>query len=205
MVTVRPAGYPELPAVQVLFARLTAERVEATYPLIDDEEQRRFLLEMANRVDQNHQGAFCLVAESGPGRLVGFITGQLAERAIGKPRLFAFFEWLGVVEGARTLGIGRALANAALDWCVARGVTHVECNGSSVTAPDWERRGFRPVFTREVSTVLACREAALPPAARPPVGASAEKPVEKETATRKRNRARKVKPRANGHAPEPTP
>ena len=168
MVTVVPARYDHLPTVQLLFARLVAERGEA-YPVIDDEELRKFLLMMSDRIDRGHDRDCCLVAEL-DGKLHGFTSLMIADRLIGKPNRFAFMEWIGVVPGSRRLGVGRLLVEAAVAWAEERGATVIEGNvspsgGWAAGAVDYARRQVCTVAEAKASVLVRKEE-------RPPVGAS---------------------------------
>ena len=210
MVDVVPARYDHLPAVTLLFRRLAAERAEARYPMLDDEEFENFLKVMAARIDEDHATACCLVAVH-EGKLLGFASAQLAGRPIGKPHTFAFYEWIGVTDGARRLGIGRDLILAVVDWAEARGVSTIEGNATSATAPDWVRRGFHDTITRGVITTAEARATLLVPSQeRPPVGASSTEPVTGEASVaappkRKRKTIGGRKARLNGAAEGPMP
>lgn len=208
MIDVVPARYEHLPALRLLFGRMVAERAEARYPVIDEEELERFVLMMADRIDDQHQHACCLVAEA-EGRLLGFASAQLAARQVGKPRTFCFYEWIAVVPGLRKSGIGRGLIEAVVVWAEARGQTTIEGNATATTAPEWLRRGFHDPLTRGVITTAEARQTLLvPEPERPPVGATAIDPTPPVRETAPRSRAKKknrTRPRANGHAPEPQP
>jgi GNAT superfamily N-acetyltransferase len=204
MVSIVPATYAHLPALRLCFARLTAER-QAHYPAVDPEELDRFLLLMSGRIDAGHQTACCLVAETDGGKLLGFTSLQLAGRDVGKPRVFAFMEWIGVNDGARKLGVGRELVVAALDWAQARGVAHIEGNVLPGPEGPWAR-GAETYAARQVITIAEARASVLVPAAdRPPEGASASPPVAATPTPRKRRKVRRTKPARNGHAPEAMP
>jgi GNAT superfamily N-acetyltransferase len=212
MVTVVPARYEHLPTLQFLFRQLIVERSEASYPAVDEEELQRFTLLMAGRIDMGHDPACCLVAEHDR-KIYGFVTLQMAGRDVGKPREFAFCEWIGVVPGARAVGVGRQLVEAAVAWSEAHGVTHVEGNATIETAVSWRRRGFRDVMVRQVIGVAEARASLLVPVEeRPPVGASAVPPeappaspglIKDPPAPARKKRAKttaKAKARMNGAA-----
>jgi GNAT superfamily N-acetyltransferase len=92
-----------------------------------------------------------LVADEGPGQLVGFCSVYLdIESARFGQR--AWVEDLAVHPDHRSLGVGKALLDAAKDWAETRGATHLELdsgddrvaahrfyNGES---PSWQSRSF---------------------------------------------------------------
>jgi GNAT superfamily N-acetyltransferase len=92
-----------------------------------------------------------LVVDERPGQLVGFCTVYLdIESARFGQR--AWVEDLAVHPGRRSLGIGKALLDAAKSWAAVRGATHLELDSSDTRvaahrfydreSPSWNSRSF---------------------------------------------------------------
>jgi ribosomal protein S18 acetylase RimI-like enzyme len=82
-----------------------------------------------------------LVAQGGAG-LVGFLEGRVQESPeppIHRPRRWLTIDGVGVLEGHRRAGVGRALMEAAHAWARARGLDEVEL---SVHAANREALAF---------------------------------------------------------------
>jgi GNAT superfamily N-acetyltransferase len=102
------------------------------------------------RVIESSQ-ATVLVVDEGPGALVGMCTVYLdIESARFGQR--AWVEDLAVHPNRRSLGIGKALLDAAKDWAARRGAEHLELDSSDARAdahrfynresPSWQSRTF---------------------------------------------------------------
>jgi GNAT superfamily N-acetyltransferase len=79
------------------------------------------------------------------GKPVGFVQAQLK----GDGHCPAKIDTLLVAEGARGAGVGRALIDAALEWCQANGAAEVslDCLWANERARGfYEYQGFRPLL-----------------------------------------------------------
>ena len=92
-----------------------------------------------------------LVAAEGPGHMVGFCSVYLdIESARFGQR--AWVEDLAVHPDRRSMGIGKALLDAAKDWAKMRGATHLELDSGdgrvaahrfyNRESPSWQSRSF---------------------------------------------------------------
>jgi GNAT superfamily N-acetyltransferase len=183
--TIRPATIADLPWLRLLFTQLIAhgvERFPSPYPSMDDEEFDNFTRAMYRQLTINpHFG--CWVADDG-GTLVGFLAGEVWERAIGKPNRYGSPHYLYVDPQHRGRGVAPALIKAGVEWLRGQGITHVEL-AAWAGDPLWQRHGWQPYLSKfwlPLDAVLA-RRAPKPP----PVLVPAKK------------RGRK-KARPNGHA-----
>jgi len=205
---IRRATFGDVPGLRRLFAALTAE-VEASravqYPTHGAEDLDSFTLLTAQRVE-NDPTLLLYVATDDADELVGFLGGEVSERAIGQPRFFGSAHWLYIMPAARGRGLARELVRRGAADLEALGVSHVEL---AAVAGDmqWVARGWMPFLMHHalpVAAVLAGaaeRPAVQPTAAELPA-ASAPPPPPEAPAPPKRRRGRPPKPRlvAGGRA-----
>ena len=95
--------------------------------------------------------AAVLVAAGAGGELAGFCTVQLDLRSVRFGRR-AWVEDLAVAPAHRSLGVGKALLDAAKDWARAHGASHLELDSGDDRhdahrfyereAPSWTSRSF---------------------------------------------------------------
>jgi len=207
---IRRATFTDVPGLRRLFAELTRE-VEASravaYPTHGAEDLDSFTLLTAQRVESDPTLLLYVATDDG-GELVGFLGGEVSERAIGQPRYFGSAHWLYIVPAARGRGLARALVRVAVADLEALGVSHVEL---AAVAGDmqWAARGWVPFLMHHalpLAAVLAGvaeRPAVQPTAAEPPAAPAPPPPVEAAPAAPpKRRRGRPPKPRliAGGRA-----
>ena len=206
---IRRATFGDVPGLRRLFAALTAE-VEASravsYPTHGAEDLDSFTLLTAQRVE-NDPTLLLYVATDDAGELVGFLGGEVSERAIGQPRIFGSAHWLYIVPAARGRGLARELVRRGAADLEALGVSHVEL---AAVAGDlqWMARGWMPFLVHHalpVAAVLAGvaeRPAVQPTAAERPAASAPPPPPEAPASPPKRRRGRPPKPRlvAGGRA-----
>jgi GNAT superfamily N-acetyltransferase len=199
---IRRATFGDVPGLRRLFAALTAE-VEASraiaYPTHGAEDLDSFTLLTAQRVEVDPT-LLLYVATDDAGELVGFLGGEVSERAIGSPRIFGSAHWLYIVPAARGRGLARELVRRGAADLEALGVSHVEL---AAVAGDlqWAARGWIPFLMHHalpLAAVLAgvAERPAAPPSAAEPPAAPAPPPVDVEPPPPpKRRRGRPPKPR----------
>jgi GNAT superfamily N-acetyltransferase len=130
------------------------------------------------------------------GELVAFLCGEIAQRALGQPRVFGAAHWLYVAPAARGQGLARALVRLACEDLAAVGVTHVELaavRGDS----QWSMRGWIPYLIHHVLPL----EAVVAGAAERPVPAAPEAPPAAPPPPPPVVRRRKRRPRATSPPP----
>ena len=194
---IRSATVADLPWIRRMWEALCAEGKAAhphEYPLMDAEEGDRFTLMVYRHLTTNP--AFRIyVAEDR--QIVGFLAGQIVERAIGKPRLYCEPYWLYVDPAARGTRAARSLIDAGVAWLTENGVEHIEVSALAGD-PQWARRRFTPFLQKQHITVADLltrgRGAQNPPA---------KAPSRPRVSVRRKPKRRKIKPgRMNGVALE---
>jgi GNAT superfamily N-acetyltransferase len=97
-----------------------------------------------------HRDAFCLVATTGEAddeRIVGFVNGRITAGDGLLPCLLGEIDSRYVIPEEQGQGVGRALAEAAIDWLHQRGARTIRVL-SCVDAHDdhqfWQALGFAP-------------------------------------------------------------
>lgn len=208
-----PATYDDVPALRLLYRRLVEEQRAAfdlRYPVLDAEELDRFTIAVAGRIGQDDTFlAFLAVAPDG--HPAGFLAGTLAQRAIGKPHLFGAPHWLYVLPEYRGQGVARQLVVVGVAAIEARGIHDVELTALA-DDPQWKARGWQPVTTNyhattaAIATILAAPREVAPAAetaapAAPPAEALPGGDVAAPATPRRRRKAKRRRPRMNGHAP----
>lgn len=147
-VTILRAEVSHLPWLRHLFAALVGEqstRFAPPYPVLDGEELDEFTRTLYRHLSGNPGFAAWLAAVDG--RAVGFLAGEIWERAIGKPHRYAAPHYLYVEPAHRGAGVARALIATGVQWLAAQGIDTVEL--ASLAADDgWLRRGWRPYLTK---------------------------------------------------------
>src|SRR5215467_6156259 len=126
---IRPALYPDVPSLRRLYAALQAELAAAypvPYPSHGATDLDAFTLLSARRVEQDPTLLMYVATDDDTGELVGFLGGEVSERAIGEPRIFGAAHWLYLLPTHRGRGLARALVARACADLEAYGVTHVE-------------------------------------------------------------------------------
>ncbi len=150
---VRRAIFADIPALRAAFARLLAELEAAGpgYPVHDATALDTFTLTCAQRLERD-PALLCYVATDDQGALLGFLTGEIAQRLIGAPAIFGAAHWLYVYPEARGQGVARALVRAAIPDLHAAGVTHVELAARAGDG-QWAARGWMPFLVHHVLAV----------------------------------------------------
>ncbi len=202
---IRPAVFGDVPGLRRLYAALQAELEAAHpvgYPLFTPADLDSFTLLAARRIDQDPTLLMYVATEDATGELVGFLGGEVSERAIGEPRVFGAAHWFYVVPTHRGRGLARALVRRACEDLDAVGVTHVE---AAAIAGDtqWHARGWIPYLVHHVLPVAAVRAGVAEPPAVQPTAATSTAPAPPPPAPpRKRRRGRPPRPKlvAGGRA-----
>jgi len=196
--TVRPAVFADVPGLRRLYAALQAELAAAypvPYPGHASEDLDSFTLLAARRLEQDPTLLFYVAVDDDTGELLGFLGGEISERAIGEPRVFGAAHWLYIVPDARGRGLARALAARGVADLEALGVTHVEI-GAIAGDSQWATRGWLPYLVHHVLPLAAVRAGvAERPAVAQPTSAAPTAPAPVEPPPPKRRRRRRTVPR----------
>jgi len=194
---IRPAVFADVPGLRRLFAALLAE-LEPTrplpYPAYGPEDLDSFTLWLARRLEQDPAVLVYVATDEPTGELVGYLGGEVSERALGDPRVYGAAHWLYIAPTHRGRGLARALVTRAVADLEALGVTHVEL-AAAAGDPQWVARGWVPYLMHHVLPLAAVRAGA---AERPPVephtptAPTAPAPVAPATPPRKRRRRRRA-------------
>jgi GNAT superfamily N-acetyltransferase len=196
---IRPAVFADVPALRRLFAALTAEMTAAhpaPYPTYGPADLDSFTLLTARRIEQDPTLLFYVATDDTTGELVGYLGGEVSERAIGEPRVFGNAHWLYIAPPYRGRGVARALVARACDDLEALGVTHVEL--AALTGDlQWVARGWIPYVVHHALPLAAVRAGvAERPAVDPtPTAPTTSAPAPAPAAPRKRRRRRRTAPR----------
>jgi GNAT superfamily N-acetyltransferase len=172
--TIRRAIFADIPALRALFMALVAD-LEAmrpvAYPTHTVEDLDAFTLLSARRIEVDPTFLLYVATDDATGALVAFLGGEIAQRALGQPRVFGAAHWLYVAPAARGQGIARALVRLACEDLVAAGITHVELAALRGDL-QWATRGWIPYLIHHVLPL----EAVIAGAAERPAAAAAEAP-----------------------------
>jgi len=193
---IRRAVYADVPELRRLYAALTAELAASyavPYPAYGPEDLDSFTLWAARHLEQDPTVLLYVATDDATGDLVGFLGGEISERAMGEPRVFGAAHWLYIVPDARGRGFARALVARGVADLETLGVGHVEV---AAVAGDrqWETRGWLPYLVHHslplaaVQAGVAERPAVAKPTSAAPVAPAP--PSEPKAATRKRRRRR---------------
>ena len=170
---IRRAVYADIPQLRRLFAMLAAE-LEAgravAYPVHTPDDLDAFTLWTARRLEVDPTFLCYLAEDDATGAAVGFLGGEICERALGTPHIFCAAHWLYIEPAARGQGYGRGLVRLGCEDLAAAGITHVEV-GSIAGDPQWVARGWQPYLVHHVLPLAAVFAGAAPerPAPPPPV------------------------------------
>jgi GNAT superfamily N-acetyltransferase len=149
---IRRATYADVPELRRLFLELVTELEAArpvAYPTHNADDLDAFTLLTARRL-QSDPTLLCYVAEDdASGELVAFLGGEIAQRALGQPRIFGAAHWFYVMPAARKQGIARALVRLACEDLAAVGITHVELAALRGDM-QWATRGWIPYLIHHV-------------------------------------------------------
>jgi GNAT superfamily N-acetyltransferase len=197
--TITEARVEHLPGLLLCYTRLVEDgqaEHPTTYPAMDAAELDNFTLAILRNLANPVFRCWVAVDETeGRARVLGFLAGEIQDRAIGRPHRFAVPHWMYVHPAARAQGVGRALIRTAVAWALAQGITDTE-----VTAlpgdPQWARMGFTAITTRWAAPLAAvahrlsssaraeARKARRPA---PPVRVSRPQPRAKKKKSRRRS------------------
>jgi len=198
---IRPAVFADVPGLRRLYAALVAElqatRGPIAYPTPVPADLDSFTLLLARRVEHDPTLLFYVALDDATGELVGFLGGEVSERALGEPRVFGAAHWLYVMPTARGRGLARALVRRGVADLEALGIPTVEL-AALAGDPQWQARGWVPFLVHHalpLGAVLA--GIAERPAPAPEAPAPAPEP-----APPKRRRGRPPRPKlvAGGRA-----
>src|SRR5262249_49352368 len=186
--TIRPAVFADVPGLRRLYTALQAELAAAypvPYPGHASEDLESFTLLAARRLEQDPTLLFYVAVDDDTGELLGFLGGEISERAIGEPRVFGAAHWLYIVPDARGRGLARGLPARGVAAWGALGVTPVETGplpGNTQGPPG----GWPPYLAPHVFPLAAVRAGvaerpavAQPPSAAPTAPAPVEPPARK--------------------------
>jgi ribosomal protein S18 acetylase RimI-like enzyme len=172
--TIRRAIFADIPDLRRLFLALVRQ-LEATrpvaYPTHTSDDLDAFTLLTARRLESDPTLLFYVAADDTSGALVAFLGGEIAQRALGQPRIFGAAHWLYVAPEARGQGIARALVRLACEDLAAAGITHVELAALRGDL-QWATRGWIPYLIHHVLPL----EAVLAGAAERPTPVTPEAP-----------------------------
>jgi GNAT superfamily N-acetyltransferase len=200
---VRRATFADIPALRQLFAELVAALEAArpvAYPTHTADDLDAFTLLTARRLETDPTLLLYVAVDPASEGLLAFLGGEIAQRALGQPRIFGAAHWLYVTPAARGQGIARALVRLACEDLAAAGITHVELAALRGDL-QWATRGWIPYLIHHVLPLeaviagaaerpaVAAAEAPPPPAPEPPPPPPAVAPAPLR-AVRKRRRRR---------------
>jgi GNAT superfamily N-acetyltransferase len=200
---IRRATFADVPALRRLFTALVADLEAArpvAYPTHTIDDLDAFTLLTARRLETDPTLLVYLALDDASGEPVAFLGGEIAQRALGQPRVFGAAHWLYVAPAARGHGIARALVRLACEDLAAAGITHVELAALRGDL-QWATRGWIPYLIHHVLPLeaviagaaerpaAAVAEAPSPPAPEPPPPPPAVPPAPLR-AVRKRRRRR---------------
>jgi GNAT superfamily N-acetyltransferase len=171
---VRRAIFADLPAIRIGFAHLVAE-LEAQrlvpYPTHDAGTLDDFTVHLAGRIGVDPRLLLYVALEDETRALLGFLGGDVSERALGYPTRFGAAHWLYVAPVARKLGVARALVRLACEDLAQLGITHVEL-ASLTNDMQWLNRGWAPYLVHYVlpleAVIAGAAERPPAPALEPP-------------------------------------
>jgi GNAT superfamily N-acetyltransferase len=175
---IRRATFADLPALRRLFEALVADLEAArpvAYPTHTAEDFDAFTLLAARRIDVDPTFLVYVATDDTSDALVGFLGGEIGQRALGQPRVFGAAHWLYVAPAARGHGIARALVRLACEDLAALGITHVELAALRGDL-QWATRGWIPYLIHHVLPL----DAVIAGAAERPVPAEPEPEPEPE-------------------------
>jgi GNAT superfamily N-acetyltransferase len=203
---IRRATFADVPALRRLFTALVAD-LEAVrpvaYPTHTVDDLDAFTLLTARRLETDPTLLMYLATDDASGEPVAFLGGEIAQRALGQPRIFGAAHWLYVAPEARGHGYARALVRLACEDLVAAGVTHVELAALRGDL-QWAARGWIPYLIHHVLPLEAVvasaaeRPAPVEPEVPPPPEAAPPAPPAPPPVVRRR---RKRRPRATPPPP----
>jgi GNAT superfamily N-acetyltransferase len=181
---IRRATFADIPALRRLFAALVADLEAArpvAYPTHTADDLDAFTLLTARRLETDPTLLLYVAVDDASGELVAFLGGEIAQRALGQPRIFGAAHWLYVAPAARGQGLARALVRLACEDLAAVGITHVELAALRGDL-QWATRGWIPYLIHHVLPLEAV------------IAGAAERPVPAEPA-----------PESAPEPPPPTP
>jgi GNAT superfamily N-acetyltransferase len=201
---IRRATFVDVPALRRLFAMLVAELEAARpvhYPTHTPDDLDAFTLLTARRVESDPTLLLYVAVDDATGDVQAFLGGEIAQRALGQPRIFGAAHWLYVAPAARGQGLARALVRLACEELATLGITHVEL---AALAGDlqWAARGWLPFLVHHVLPLAAVVAGAADRPEAPPAPPEPPPPpvVAAVPAPRPRRRHRRTRP-----LPTPTP
>lgn len=123
------ATVDDLPWLRYLIDLFRHDPTQANaYPVFDDEELDHFTLACLRALQQNPKFAV-FVAWHGK-KAIGCLGGEVSERLVGKPHLYANALWAYVQAPYRKGDAGFRLVEAWAEWAAEQGCTMMECKAS---------------------------------------------------------------------------
>ena len=174
--TIRRATFADIPALRHLFLALVLEleqRRPVAYPTHTSDDLDAFTLLTARRLESDPTLLLYLATDDATGEPIGFLGGEIAQRALGHPRVFGAAHWLYVSPAGRQQGVARGLVRLACEDLAAAGITHVELAALRGDL-QWATRGWIPYLIHHVlpleAVIAGAAERPTPeaPAAPPP-------------------------------------
>src|SRR5262245_7757576 len=202
---IRPAQFADVPGLRRLFAALVAELGPVVYPARRADDLDTFTLLAAKRIEQDPTCLVYVASDDDTGELLGFLGGEISERALGEPRIFCAAHWLYVFPTYRGRGLARALVARGCEDLDALGITHVELNALAGDT-QWQARGWLPYLVHHALPLAAVKAGvAERPAVdphNPTASAAPAPPVEAAPPRPKKRRGRPPRPKliAGGRA-----
>ena len=199
---IRAATFADVPGLRRLYAALVADRGPAVYPTLHPDDLDSFTLWTVRRLEHDPACLVYVATDDATGELVGFLGGELSERALGEPRIFCAAHWLYVAPTHRGHGLARALVTRGVVDLEALGVTHVEL-ATRPDDPQWQARGWLPFLVHHALPLAAVLAGV---ADRPavdthsPTAPAAPAPPAPPARTRRRRRPPRPKLLAGGRA-----
>jgi|SRR5215470_9286923 len=155
---IRRAAFADVPGLRRLFAALVAElettRGPILYPVHGPADLDNFTLLAARRIDQDPTCLVYVAVDEETGELLGFLGGEISERALGEPHVFCAAHWLYIVPTSRGRGVARALVRRGCEDLDALGITHVELNALAGDT-QWHARGWLPYLVHHALPLAA--------------------------------------------------
>jgi GNAT superfamily N-acetyltransferase len=203
--TIRRATFADVAGLRQLFAALVVEleaRRPVAYPTHTADDLDAFTLLTARRLESDPTLLCYVAVDDASGEPVAFLGGEIAQRALGQPRVFGAAHWLYVTPAARGQGLARALVRRACEDLVAAGITHVELAALRGDL-QWATRGWIPYLIHHVlpldAVIAGAAERPVPAAPEPEP--EAPPPAATPPPPRVVRRRRKRRPRATPPPP----
>ena len=152
---IRPAVFTDVPGLRRLYAALVAELGPTPYPTHGPDDLDNFTLLTVQRIEDPAVLLY-VATDDDTGEVVGFLGGEISQRALGEPRVFGKAHWLYLAPSHRGRGLARELVALGVSDLEALGVSHVEL---AAVAGDtqWQARGWLPFLVHHALPLEAVR------------------------------------------------